>query len=235
MGKRLLTGFLAMCLLLGGCSADRESSVSSGIEETALSSELDESKEMKEPTDDKTIQQLLQNAEWLTVQLSYALNYSSDTPSFSADPFACFLQTERFIFSGKDYLDEEGYLYPNAFYETKDEDGFSSYHFPREEVQLILWEVLGIDIPDGWNTIFVSEDDEYLQYFTVEYGPGGVEISEIKSELKEGIITVSYTVRPRIKEDQSILVGRYQNQFRICAQLDGREYLRLETVKFIEK
>ena len=80
MGKRLLTGFLAMCLLLGGCSADRESSVSSGIEEAVLSSDLDESKEVKEPTDDKTIQQLLQNAEWLTVQLSYALNYSSDTP-----------------------------------------------------------------------------------------------------------------------------------------------------------
>ena len=28
MGKRLLAGFLTMCLLLGGCSADRESSTS---------------------------------------------------------------------------------------------------------------------------------------------------------------------------------------------------------------
>ena len=94
MGKRLLAGVLALGLLLGGCSADRESSVSSGIEEAALSSDLDES---KEPADDKTIQQLLQNAEWLTVQLSYAFNYSSDKPSLSADPFACFLLTERFI------------------------------------------------------------------------------------------------------------------------------------------
>ena len=28
MGKRLLAGFLTMCLLLGGCSADRESPTS---------------------------------------------------------------------------------------------------------------------------------------------------------------------------------------------------------------
>ena len=232
MGKRLLAGVLALCLLLGGCSADRENSVSSGIEEAALSSDLDES---KEPIDDKTIQQLLQNAEWLTVQLSDALMYSSDPPSLSEDPFACFLQTERFIYSGEDYLDEEGYLYPNAFYETKDEDGFSIYHFPREEVQSILGEVLGMDIPDGWNTIYSSEDDEYIQYFTVEYGPGGVEISEIQSELEGKNIVVSYTVQPRIEGDQSILVGRYQNQFRICTQTDGRQYLRLETVKLIEK
>ena len=45
MGKRLLAGVLALCLLLGGCSMDRGGSVSSGIEETALSSDLDESKE----------------------------------------------------------------------------------------------------------------------------------------------------------------------------------------------
>ena len=232
MGKRLLAGVLALGLLLGGCSADRESSVSSGIEETALSSDLDES---KEPIDDKTIQQLLQNSKWLTIQLSDALMYSSDPPSLSEDPFACFLQTERFIYSGEDYLAEKEYLYPHVFYETKDEDGFSSYHFPRQEVQSILWEVLGKDIPDGWNTIYSSEDDEYIQYFTVEYGPGGVEISEIQSELEGKNIVVSYTVQPRIEGDQSILVGRYQNQFRICTQTDGRQYLRLETVKLIEK
>ena len=231
MSKRLLAGFLAMSLLLSGCSADRNL----GTEETALSSGLDESQEIVDSTDDKTTQQLLQNAEWLTVQLSHALNYSSDTPSLSTDPFAGFLQTERFVFSGKDYLDEEGYLYPNAFYETKDEDGFSTYHFPRQELQLILWEILGIDIPDGWNTIYVPEDDEYLQYFTVESGPGGIEISEIKSELEGESITVSYEIQPRIEGDQSILVGCYQNRFQICSQPGEGEYLRLETVKFIGK
>ena len=33
MGKRLLAGVLALCLLLGGCSADRENSSSSGAED----------------------------------------------------------------------------------------------------------------------------------------------------------------------------------------------------------
>ena len=209
--KRLLAGLLALCLLLGGCSVEQRHPLSK-IEE----------------------EQLLQNAEWLTIQLGWALNYSSDTPSLSTDSHISFLQTERFVFSGKDYLTEEGYLYPNAFYETKDEDGFSTYHFPQPELQAILWEVLGIDIPDGWDTLYVPEDKEYLQYFTVEYGPGGAELSEIKSELGEGIITVSYSIQPRIEEDQSILAGRYQNQFRICTQSDRRPYLRLETVKFIE-
>ena len=125
MRKRLLAGVLAMCLLLGGCSADRESSVSSGIEEAALSSDLDES---KEPADDKTIQQLLQNSKWLTIQLSDALMYSSDPPSLSEDPFACFLQTERFIYSGEDYLAEKEYLYPHVFYETKDMCGEEGTH-----------------------------------------------------------------------------------------------------------
>ena len=33
MGKRLLAGVLALCLLLGGCSMDRENSSSSGAED----------------------------------------------------------------------------------------------------------------------------------------------------------------------------------------------------------
>ena len=95
--KRLLAGLLALCLLLGGCSVEQRHPLSK-IEE----------------------EQLLQNAEWLTIQLGWALNYSSDTPSLSTDSHISFLQTERFVFSGKDYLTEEGYLYPNSFYETND-------------------------------------------------------------------------------------------------------------------
>ena len=54
MGKRLLAGFLVMCLLLGGCSADRGSSVSSGTEQDTYS-ELNQVQATEEPTEEELI------------------------------------------------------------------------------------------------------------------------------------------------------------------------------------
>lgn len=54
MGKRLLAGFLVMCLLLGGCSADRGSSVSSGTEQDTYS-DLNQVQATEEPTEEELI------------------------------------------------------------------------------------------------------------------------------------------------------------------------------------
>ena len=56
MKKRLLAGFLAMCLLLGGCSADRGNSSSSDSEEVSQSSGMNESSEAEEPTEEDLIE-----------------------------------------------------------------------------------------------------------------------------------------------------------------------------------
>lgn len=168
MGKRLLTGFLAMCLLLGGCSADRRSS--------ALSEEKAQDFEFAEQDLEKMRTQALLFVE------SYPFSFNSvDELDYQGIGFNSLFWIVTSADMNQLRMDDNGYFY-----------------IPKSTLQDFVWEHFGIEnyeypISNNINYLPRYNSDQNAYIFYPDRDGANVETSIEDEEYQK--LCVIYTLK----------------------------------------